>query len=713
MNLRTLCIVLLELLPQSFAQAEGTASKVTSYTNVTAAASTQKCSPLCYVSADAGIFAWVSSISIQTVATLFVTINNVNGTQQTITSFQGNTTVQMNEPTFLEEATSWLVNDTTLEVNPGQTATYPTPYIFAFGLQVALEYPTTIGSVVSCINTFFEATPTSVWQSIIPLPTNTPFTDLAAMSLYDGGYTTVLPPMERSELGLPDLCSLVTYSTEEVPTANQPVLALTVTSIISNAATQHIATTPYNSVTSTSTSTSTTTFASPSSAISSMPSQTSNPQTSAKTQATAPESSSSSSVNQVPPASITLSFTNKPTPSKLSSLILPPTTPALTTELSNSEVPYTSSLPSLSVALTPSGSGYLSSSETLAAGGSSVTGGGSSVPHFTVAMTSVIGISTLHLGVDTTASPAIVIASSTITNNSASNYIYGSQTLIPGASAITVSDTPISISPEATMPVVGASTIELNTQAPGLSVITVDSSTMLANKASNYIYGSQILVPGGPTITVSLTPIYLALTATVLVIGTLPITLVSNAATLPILTIAGSILTADPASEYTYGSQTLLPGGPAITVSSTPIFLASAATVLVIGTKTIPLTPSAATLPLLTIASSTLTANSASDFVYGTQTLAPGGPAITVAGTPLSLAPAATQVVLGSSETVGLGGVIVSLLGGQPGVLTATGVTATTRVIATGRAGGRARGEVPVGWMLGVLAGIGGGVWLV
>jgi hypothetical protein len=57
----------------------------------------------------------------------------------------------------------------------------------------------------------------------------------------------------------------------------------------------------------------------------------------------------------------------------------------------------------------------------------------------------------------------------------------------------------------------------------------------------------------------------------------------------------------------------------------------------------------APTAPLQpTINGQTITANSQSNFVIGTQTLIPGGPAITVPETPISLAPGATQLVIAS-----------------------------------------------------------------
>ena len=76
---------------------------------------------------------------------------------------------------------------------------------------------------------------------------------------------------------------------------------------------------------------------------------------------------------------------------------------------------------------------------------------------------------------------------------------------------------------------------------------------------------------------------------------------------------------------------------------------------------------------VITIVEATLTANSASDFVIDGQTLAPGA-AITVSGTEISLSPKGTDVVLGTStESVGLGGMIISGFGVGAGLTVTTG----------------------------------------
>ncbi len=62
--------------------------------------------------------------------------------------------------------------------------------------------------------------------------------------------------------------------------------------------------------------------------------------------------------------------------------------------------------------------------------------------------------------------------------------------------------------------------------------------------------------------------------------------------------------------------------------------------------------PSPAPLPVIPLAGTTITANSASKYVVHTQTLVLGGPPISVSGTAVSLVPSATAVVVAGSSTI-------------------------------------------------------------
>lgn len=173
--------------------------------------------------------------------------------------------------------------------------------------------------------------------------------------------------------------------------------------------------------------------------------------------------------------------------------------------------------------------------------------------------------------------PPIVIGSSSITANSNSQYIVAGQTLAPG-STITVGGTPIALQtdgPAGSVLMVGSSTsILLN--LPTISAlpppIVIGSSTIAANVESQYVVAGQTLKPGS-AITVGNTPIALQTdgpSGIVLVVGTSSSILQS----LPKPTegpapivLGGSTISANSASEYVVAGQTLKPGS-SITVGS-------------------------------------------------------------------------------------------------------------------------------------------------
>lgn len=110
--------------------------------------------------------------------------------------------------------------------------------------------------------------------------------------------------------------------------------------------------------------------------------------------------------------------------------------------------------------------------------------------------------------------------------------------------------------------------------------------------------------------------------------------------------------------NFVIGGSTTLTPGQTITIGDTPIAVQTSAgrPEIVIGSTTIPLQPNEAgpeitgapvpLAPALTIGTHTITANAQTQYIIGDQTLAPGGPALTVSGTTLSLAPSATALVI-------------------------------------------------------------------
>lgn len=93
------------------------------------------------------------------------------------------------------------------------------------------------------------------------------------------------------------------------------------------------------------------------------------------------------------------------------------------------------------------------------------------------------------------------------------------------------------------------------------------------------------------------------------------------------------------------------------------ISLASSASDVVVGTSKISLQPPLITVaPVLTINDEAITANGASKYLVGSQTLVLGGNVITASGTRIAFAPSASEVVVGAN-TEYLGSLIVAALG--------------------------------------------------
>jgi hypothetical protein len=127
----------------------------------------------------------------------------------------------------------------------------------------------------------------------------------------------------------------------------------------------------------------------------------------------------------------------------------------------------------------------------------------------------------------------------------------------------------------------------------------------------------------------------------------------------PVITLAGTTIAANSVSQYIVRTQTLLQGSPAISIDGTAVSLAPPATAVIVGgsiTTDLVLTPAyqVPQPPAISLLGITLTANFASQYLVGTQTLIPGGSAIIVSGAAVSLAQSAAVVVLGRSSPITL-----------------------------------------------------------
>ena len=227
-----------------------------------------------------------------------------------------------------------------------------------------------------------------------------------------------------------------------------------------------------------------------------------------------------------------------------------------------------------------------------------------------------------------------------ITQDAPSHVILGqgpvTQTLFAGGPAITHSGAVISLAPFGDAVIFGPSTKDI---------------------ASQFVIGSQTLSAGSPAITVNGQQLSIAKEGSQVIFS--PSTqALSNpnifTATQPAVVDigGGQSVTANGASQFVIGSQTLK-AGSAITAGGSTYSLASSASAIIINGHTSDLTASRvlATVapPLITVGPSILSANSKSQYVVGSQTLSPGGLAITISGTRYSLGSGATDLVVGSS----------------------------------------------------------------
>lgn len=273
-------------------------------------------------------------------------------------------------------------------------------------------------------------------------------------------------------------------------------------------------------------------------------------------------------------------------------------------------------------------------------------------------------------GSDEQAAPpqaAVILGSSTYAQDSHSNIVIGTQTLVPGGPPITAGGTVLSL---------GTSTpaVMINGQASSLAhpqelsgppaVMSLGSLLVTQNAASVFVFGSQTLSPGGGAITVDGSTLSLATSATAVVVNgqssVLPLaTAVETIA--PVITVGQSTITEGTMSRFVIGPQTLVPGAAAITIGTDVVSLNPAADSVVINGQTFSVVTPTPTLEgeperIITIGSTAFTEIGGSKFVIGTQTLYAGGSPITVDGTVLSLATGGSSVVI-DGQTSALGSV--------------------------------------------------------
>ena len=222
--------------------------------------------------------------------------------------------------------------------------------------------------------------------------------------------------------------------------------------------------------------------------------------------------------------------------------------------------------------------------------------------------------------------------------------------VLPGSAPIIIAGTPVSLNPSGEV-FVGGSKVHVPQQDPKDAppgTFTVGGEQFSPAATGFFIAGSQVL-PASPPIYISGTPVSLG-TSGILVIGSSSIDLLISQNPAPdAFVIGGETITVDPTGFPVHGFQ-ILPGSPPVLFSGTPISLGTSA-ILVIGSSTIDLSGQTSAPNAFNVGGQTFTANPTGFMVAGSQIL-PGGSAVIIAGTTLSLSP---------SGVLGIGGASINL----------------------------------------------------
>lgn len=212
------------------------------------------------------------------------------------------------------------------------------------------------------------------------------------------------------------------------------------------------------------------------------------------------------------------------------------------------------------------------------------------------------------------------------------------------------------------------------TDGPIKATVTAGPSNILINQepsGDNFVIGDSTTLTPGQTVTIDDTPIAIQTSEgrTEVIVGTAVVPLqhddtepsyadnaeITAAPTPlpPVLTIGTSTITANDQTQYIVADQTLVPGGPVLTVSGTTLSLAPSATALIINGETTVLTPlvggvyTTVVPAALTFNNHVYTTNRAGWIIMGQgTTLIPGGSPVTIDGTTLSLEHSGTAVIV-------------------------------------------------------------------
>ncbi|KAL8849339.1 MAG: hypothetical protein Q9221_005690 [Calogaya cf. arnoldii] len=249
--------------------------------------------------------------------------------------------------------------------------------------------------------------------------------------------------------------------------------------------------------------------------------------------------------------------------------------------------------------------------------------------------------------------PIITIGSSAITADSSSQFTVGTQTLAVGGPPITHSGVVLSLPSSGEEIIIGPSTQIIQPVMPTPGFI-LGGTSIVAHSASEFVIGKQTLQPGAAPVTIDGQTLSLSPTGSAVVVnGQVQNLATSSPIAQPVITIGNAQITANSASQFIVGGQTLEAGKSPITVSGQIVSIASSGNAVVFGPSTQafvnPPMVLSTSLPILTIGGSTIAADASSNYVIAGQTIRPGGSAITVHASIISIAPSATALVVGGS----------------------------------------------------------------
>lgn len=296
-----------------------------------------------------------------------------------------------------------------------------------------------------------------------------------------------------------------------------------------------------------------------------------------------------------------------------------------------------------------------------------------------------------------TPAPTTVIAGHVV-SPVANGAVINGNTITKGAAAVTVSGTPVSVDSSNQIHIDNSPyQLPATNPAPTITLPNGAAAAVASNGVS--VHGTTITA-GASAVTISGTPVSLDFSQNLIYGGTaVGLASYTASLANPVFAV-GQVTTVNnqPVVQLTNGvsiaGTTLTPGAPAIAVSGTRIALGSSA--LVIGSSSVAYAPPgpASDSLVTTIAGQEIKANP-SAVVLESATLMPGASGVVIGGTPVALDTAgglvvgSSTVALGSASlSTGLGGLILSGLGagGMPSTMSPS-LTPANSSIPTGTQG--------------------------